>query len=547
MSRHCSEYTGHVSVLLSRVLSLQNRNPISATYGCLDRNFWHFKTLVDFPSATYQQPVLGLSSLWEEAGAFSGSHDLSNAIRGGILYWCEIQNRDGSFNEYYQNDRSFCPTAFTTFGVAFAFKRSRELFDPPDADRILRSLNRSAAWLARQENPSVVNQMMASALALRAVADLTSDVSMSSAASNRLTEVLASQSEEGWFPEYDGADVGYSMLALDMLALYDQSWPERRVRDASERLAAFIVGFLHPDGTAGGHYGSRSTQHVFPFGIEYFAQQGSAPARAARAWLRNHLKLGTGLTSLAVDDKYVAYFYFNSYVMALLTAEEIDDAPQDLPAGTMDYSQARILRVQEGPLKGWIGYGRNGVCRFYEGEKLAHVDGGYVIRLADGRQCASQVADPGARLDLDTSSSQSIQVEGRVGLLDDSLPLVRWIVPFKLFCRTVLKFDGLAYWFHRYIKGQRIVRTKQEPVSITRLFSLLEKEIVIEDRLESSGSEIAEAYLMGDFSTVHSPSSRYVPVTSTGPVAESTLDRPNPSTWVFTHRISLDNGRKSNG
>ena len=53
-----------IELFITRILSLQNQNPLSKHYGCFDRNFWHFKTIIDFPSATYQQVLLGLSHLY---------------------------------------------------------------------------------------------------------------------------------------------------------------------------------------------------------------------------------------------------------------------------------------------------------------------------------------------------------------------------------------------------------------------------------------------------------------------------------------------------
>ena len=56
-----SQLLTEIEIFIARVMSLQNSNPFSKHYGCFDRNFWHFKTIIDFPSATYQQVVLGFS------------------------------------------------------------------------------------------------------------------------------------------------------------------------------------------------------------------------------------------------------------------------------------------------------------------------------------------------------------------------------------------------------------------------------------------------------------------------------------------------------
>ena len=70
---------------IPKILTLQDRNAHSPTYGCFDRNFWHYK-IIDFPSGMaaefvwplalayslpiasnpyYQQPAI---KQWVEAG-----------------------------------------------------------------------------------------------------------------------------------------------------------------------------------------------------------------------------------------------------------------------------------------------------------------------------------------------------------------------------------------------------------------------------------------------------------------------------------------------
>src|SRR5689334_8826603 len=45
---------------LPRLLGDIDRNPYRKTYGCLDRQFWHYRTS-DFPSEMYQEGVLPLA------------------------------------------------------------------------------------------------------------------------------------------------------------------------------------------------------------------------------------------------------------------------------------------------------------------------------------------------------------------------------------------------------------------------------------------------------------------------------------------------------
>ena len=45
---------------IPKILTLLDRNPHSPTYGCFDRNFWHYK-IIDFPSGMAQEFVWPLT------------------------------------------------------------------------------------------------------------------------------------------------------------------------------------------------------------------------------------------------------------------------------------------------------------------------------------------------------------------------------------------------------------------------------------------------------------------------------------------------------
>jgi|GEM_PF-1526289 hypothetical protein len=505
--------------LVPRVLSLWNRNPISKTYGCFDRNYWNFKTLVDFPCATYQQGVYGLSRLLETPASGNRYHDqpvIAEAVRAGILYWCDLQNPDGSFNEYYENDRSFCPTAFTTFGVGGAYLASKERFGVAEQKRVEKHLLSAGLWLARHTNPDVYNQMTASMLALYFVGEAVDNSQICDAFGKRRRSVLDAQSPEGWFPEYGGADVGYSFLTLDLLATYLSRREDADIREAGIRLVDFASHFLHPDGTCGGEYGSRATQHVLPWGALYFASQGVASARRVIAWFIQTQKERCGISGGVVDDKYSTYFYFASYVEAQLSglqAEFQDDSPVSASSHEIRYFEgAGILRIEQGDLLVWIGYRRNGVCRIYWSGTCVHADCGYAIEFEDGQAAVSQGTDPNARVSIREEGDETcVEVVGRASLYRDVYPLRRWYVPFKLACRTLLRLDRLAYWLHDRVKADNIKKNRLAALTVNRSFRFRPGVIEIHDRIQSEipSRSIKQVRILSDVTTVHSPSSRF--------------------------------------
>ncbi len=48
---------------IPKLLTLLDRTPTSATYGCFDRGYWHYRTS-DFPSGMSQEFVLPLALAW---------------------------------------------------------------------------------------------------------------------------------------------------------------------------------------------------------------------------------------------------------------------------------------------------------------------------------------------------------------------------------------------------------------------------------------------------------------------------------------------------
>jgi hypothetical protein len=83
-----------------------------------------------------------------------------------------------------------------------------------------------------------------------------------------------------------------------------------------QRLLAFLVYFVHPDGTVGGEYGSRATTHCFPYGLELLAAAGWSYAQWMLGHIRPAIEQGRMPSPLTVDDIYAAYFYINSFCQA---------------------------------------------------------------------------------------------------------------------------------------------------------------------------------------------------------------------------------------
>ena len=508
-------YRQILEMVIPRTLGLQNRNRASDTWGCLDRNFWHYKTLVDFPSATYQQPVLAFALVYSHRGdntPFGGNPLLLEAARAAMLFWVKIQHRDGSFDEFYQNEHSFCPTAFTTFAVSETLLILGERLAEEEYGQVLTALQRAGDWLVEHDNPLVSNQMMAALNGLHNLALLTGGAHYQKGAQAKLRTLLESQHGEGWFPEYGGADIGYSFLALDFLGHFLVKTEDAQVAKAVERLLEFLSSFVHPDGTVGGFYGSRNTTHFLPYGLKLLAARGFSRASSILQAFGEGVRQGKSLTPLAVDDKYLAYFYLNSYAQALVVSEEERVGEGLEQSGTTVLPGAGLFVHRRDDLY-LVGSGFKGGCfkAYYRGHLLAQ-EAGYFGSLHDGSKFSSQTYDPEATWEVREEGRRTvIEVECNCIRFDDSLPLMRYLVPFKIFTRFFLASSWLAQKFHQIIKARKVTAVKGLPLKLTRRILVEDERITISDTLQCRGSKkIASLVLSREATVAHSASSRYV-------------------------------------
>src|ERR1700676_3468000 len=83
-----------------RARALIDDNRVSATFGCADRAYWYYRTLTNFPGATWQQVMLGFAALYRTPHP-SNPHYLNPAtaeLAGAALtWWAGVQHRDGAF------------------------------------------------------------------------------------------------------------------------------------------------------------------------------------------------------------------------------------------------------------------------------------------------------------------------------------------------------------------------------------------------------------------------------------------------------------------
>jgi hypothetical protein len=373
---------------VSRLLGAVDRNPFHETYGCFDRQFWHYRT-ASFPSEMYQEAVLPLALVYAtplEGNRWFREPRLKDLVVASLKFAARSSHRDGSCDDYYPFERALGAAVFSLHAATRAY----ELLDLDDAS-IVAWLKRRAEWISNHyETGKLSNHHALAALGLAHLAKITGETGWLSAAQERVRLLLAWQSSEGWFEEYGGADPGYQTVTIDALAKLRRLTGDEQLDEPLRRAVAFARLFLHPDGSYGGEYGSRGTYHFYPHGFELLASTSAAAADLADGFLS---ALANGRTASFDDDRMYAHRLGNLIEAHLdwsptrpLQQRSREAESHALPhAGMLVHRGSSSLTI--------ISAFRGGVFKRFDDACHCYTDAGIVIETDAGRQAVSQCHD----------------------------------------------------------------------------------------------------------------------------------------------------------
>ena len=499
-----SPYLGQIERCLDRARGFVDRDHSSPSFGSCDRAFWYYRTIVDFPGAAWQQLMLGFSALaTNEALSFTEREQLACVARATLARWSAIQHRDGSFDEWYRNERSYCATAFTAAGAAQSLLLLGNAV--PDAERqtALAALERAARWLSSRFHPTVMNQNLAAALALWCTSRLTNADVWRAAAEAHYARLKAEQSSEGWFPEYGGADLGYSTLALDLLA-GAHGYGFLGAAEMATPLARFILGNVAENFCLPGRLGSRGTSHCFVYGAEYFGLSDEAAAQLACGFRDAHRERRVQGPE-SVDDRYFAYFYFPQFALAASVDGALPSSrsPRAMQSANYDNAGLRVTRVNGASVHASRHLG-GAVALAVQGRSfLYHL--GYSVSGRNGRRYATAIWSE------NKTSDRADEYNAGFREVVDEKPLEHWSPLFALFTR-LLAIPGLASLFSTAIKARMIRGSARFGGELTRRLTIGEDFLEIRDTIVvNRPDELATLSLQTEIG-VHSPSARFEPL-----------------------------------
>jgi len=461
--------------LIPKLLTLQDRNRLSPTYGCFDRNFWHYK-IIDFPSGMAQEFVwpLALACALDIPGnPYHQNKTIREWVRAGILYAATSAHPDGSCDDYFPFEKAGGAAAFSLLACAESY-RLLDLDEPA----ALEFFARRADWLAHHhESGQLTNHQALIVCCLDAVADLTGITRWRKAREGRLARVLEWQNEEGWFQEYEGCDPGYHTLTVSLLARIHERSPSPELRQALERAVRLAAEFVHPDGSFGGEYASRNTYNFFPHGFELFGRHMPEALAVNDAWLKG---AAAGLAPCHNDDHILGHHAWN---MLLAWQDYVPDRPAPAPrlreSRSFPNAGLSILRGANWDL--YLALNKGGVLRFFRDGTCLTSDTGVSFRMDDGRIAVSHLVDHYAVHEQENA----IEISGTMGWAKQKA-----MTPLRLIVLRLIMLCGGRFHpdlVRKLLQKLLITGKKPAPFHFSRRISVSKDGLLtINDRVETS-------------------------------------------------------------
>jgi hypothetical protein len=494
-----------------RLLTQLNRDPSTATYGCLDRRFWAWK-MVDFPEATFQRNLNPICWYIDQPEAKTYREILSKNIKAGLFYSFSLQHNDGSFDQAYPHEHSYGATAFLLPDLISVYKKVKGAFSEIERTRVEVGLRKSADFLCNgaEKHEYIANHLAGAALALKKAHSIFNEKKYDQKANDILNSILDQQSDEGWFPEYGGADPGYQTLCMYYLAQIFEIDHPMDLKTAIEKSLQFLQFFIHPDGTFGGEYGSRRTEIYYPGGIALLSPEFPIAA-SMHANMLNSITSGKTVNLIDVDMGNLAPLLSN-----YISANSIGEAQNNNPILPLEeqnlthiFKNAGLVAISKPAYYAILGTSNGSILKIFDknSKNIIFNDCGFLGETDDGRKISNQITDINNQL---TWEGKVFRSHSSFGFISAQIPSPFNYLILRIANLTVMRVMLINEMIKKFLVKLLINKKSRISLSLSREVNFKENSILVTDKLEKYGSVRISSLVSGiKFSSIHMASSRY--------------------------------------
>jgi hypothetical protein len=292
--------------LISKALSLTDRNIYSNTYGCVDRNYWHNKDGKGFYISSFQVICLGLSAHY-----YISKNLLFKNISKSIIEWF-INNffKRKCAEEYYSHQDSYCSLVYNLFAIVGACALIKEKKFDKKIVKIFDIIKKKKSSNAANQNLAYVCANFIYYKSLKNVKNI----------NNYLNTNIT---------EYGGIDTGYLTKMLttlawthSLLSINGQKFPKQLINYTNKIIS--LLNFYIVKKNVPFNFNARGNNHHVSGGLEYFTKLKCKTTKEINNKLKNNLHNKYTINYKISDDKYFCFFHFNSEILKRFSSKISD-------------------------------------------------------------------------------------------------------------------------------------------------------------------------------------------------------------------------------
>ncbi|MDX9752492.1 MAG: hypothetical protein RBU29_00930 [bacterium] len=500
---------------IPRLLSSQDRNRFSPTYGCMNREFWLCRA-TDFPNsiAQFGTHALALAYTHPMPGNIYYQHPkVLDWTLAGMEYWTRIQHKDGSFDEFYPNERGWAgPTGFLLYVMCDTYRQLNGNLPTEWKDRFLTAVHKAGLFLSGTDESGVLaNHHAMAILPMYEAFLLTQDRKIETAFHQKLDIFFSYCHEEGWCLEYDGADPGYLSATISFMGKLAKHYQDERFGPYFQKWVEFSSYFVYPNGHYAGTAGSRQTLHFYPHGYELLAPHNPLAARIADRMLEG-LRDGALVPPEIQGERYFVY-RIPELLLAYIDFGQRSESPATLPyereSFTQTFPSARVF-VQKSPSAyTLVNAAKGGVVKQFSlpDGRLRLNNCGIWGQLKNGTLFTSQWIDENHQVRF---AENEITILGGCHRVPAKIFNPLTFMAFRIVCLLIGWHEPWAYALKGWIRKLLMIGKKPLPIRFERVIRCQADSIEVETRIRLEGKETVTGLLIGDeFPARYVPQSRY--------------------------------------
>ena len=473
-----NHFINEININLPRILSLFDVDPTNKSYGTGDRLYWAW-SLIDFGNGTFQGAIHGFARLWKAKlwPYDTSSYIFFKRINSIFLATKYLQRKDGSLEESFPNEGSFCVTSLVCFDLICTIELLREDLEETKYFEWMNIIERMIRYIEiNDETHALISNHLATAsAALLKWHKLTGELKSKERGEIFLERILNNQSKEGWFLEYEGFDAGYQSLCTHYLAEIHRLFPDLGLHDPLKRSIRFLSHFAHPDGSFGGIYGSRCTRFYYPSGISFLSKE-IEEANELNKFFINSISQKKTITLSSIDEPNLIPM-FNSYAWAACIEHKNKNSYKgdiNLPMNSKKisckhFNDAGIIIDKGMNHYTIISTFKGGVIYHFNKKNKLQIDSGILLKNKINKIGSNQSFNKNNYVKI---KNNTIYIESIISTMPKRIPTPFQFLIIRILSISVFKVKFLREFFKRTLVRLLVTRKNYWPVKNIRKIKL---------------------------------------------------------------------------